>query len=135
MTRINAGISPIELCDQHLIAEYRELPRVRALAIRHCELDTLTSPVESFRLGKGHVLFFIDKGQWLENRWRALKEEMQFRDFNCTLEWRPWPSLMHNQYWQPNDSDIKMLKVRIRDRLNNMKRQPTWTKRLVPEWV
>lgn len=32
ITRINIGISPSELCDQMLIACYRELPRMVAFA-------------------------------------------------------------------------------------------------------
>lgn len=28
MTRINSDIDPKELCDQHLIGEYHEMPRI-----------------------------------------------------------------------------------------------------------
>ena len=76
MTRINV-IPPAELLDQHLLAEYRELPRVFALArpLRPGE------QVQAYTLGRGHVLFFYDKLEWLAARQAALIAECEARGF------------------------------------------------------
>lgn len=60
MTRINC-IPPRELSREHLIAEYRELPRifalVRAAIARGESPDDPRNPT-SYTLGAGHVRFF-----------------------------------------------------------------------------
>ena len=48
MTRINVGICEEELCDQHLVAEYRELPRL----FGHIPKGPIPG---CFTLGRGHV--------------------------------------------------------------------------------
>jgi deoxyribonuclease (pyrimidine dimer) len=83
MTRINI-LRPEYLADQHLLAEYRELPRVFDLALRWLERtggDTARLP-GTYRLGKGHVMFFYDKMDWCVARQRALIEECLRRGFD-----------------------------------------------------
>ena len=77
MTRINV-VPVTELCDKHLVAEYRELPRVFALA-RPCN-DAPTK----YTLGAGHVKFFYDKLGWLLARQKSLIAEMKRRGFKPT---------------------------------------------------
>jgi hypothetical protein len=76
MTRINL-VPPSELCNQHLLAEYRELPRVFRLA--RVLPDSEKPP--HYTLGKGHVKFFYDKLQYLENRFKELVRECLKRGF------------------------------------------------------
>lgn len=77
MTRIN--VVPVEeLCNKHLLAEYRELPRVFKLA-RPCH-----DAPKQYTLGAGHVKFFYDKLGWLLARQRALVNEMTRRGFKPT---------------------------------------------------
>lgn len=75
MTRINT-IPPKLLTSPHLNAEYRELPRVFKAA-------RLTNKAPSnYVMGKGHVLFFYDKLEWLVNRQESIVSEMLARGYN-----------------------------------------------------
>ena len=76
MTRINANIPPSHLCDQHLLAEHREIIRVR-----HVQSSKSKAPAQ-FTLGKGHVLFFKDKLGFIFYRYKLLYAECKRRGFN-----------------------------------------------------
>lgn len=119
MTRIN--LVPVHtLTDQHLIAEYRELPRVFALARRDANIP------KNFVLGKGHVTFFYDKLKFLERRLRLLIEECQRRGFkisNIEIDFKCDPTL-YNDYI-PRVKDVKLSKERIREKLAA---KPNWYK-------
>lgn len=135
MTRINLGIKPAELCDQHLIAEYRELPRMRAFA--QSRLDRLNGPgprPEAPTLGTGHMAYFTPYGVSLEQRFTALVEEMRYRGFEPNLAWRPYPDRF-NQVISPEHErqGRRLLQQRLREKLaNGMK--STWTRRQRPAW-
>ena len=63
MTRINVGIPPAELINQHLIAEHREIKRIpNCIAKGKYNMDNIP---RRFKLGKGHVKFFYDKLEYL----------------------------------------------------------------------
>jgi deoxyribonuclease (pyrimidine dimer) len=90
MTRINAHIPPAKLCDQHLVAEYREILRTNALAIARARKEgrqMLKNIQQSFTLGSGHVTFFYDKLLYIHQRFNALRGEMINRGMNATIEW------------------------------------------------
>ncbi len=114
MTRINC-ISPAELTDKHLIAEYRELPRLRNAYPRK-------SPVNSpgkYCLGRGHVMFFLDKGLFLTKRHAMLVNEMKRRGFVVnypTLDLSHWPHDTQND-WEPTEEAIVINRQRIEERL------------------
>lgn len=136
MTRINAGIDPSELCDQHLVAEYRELPRIRSLALaRATKHGGAWGPrPETFTLGGGHVAYFLPFGRWLCQRWYALRDEMRTRGMDPALDWRPYPWMDIN--WQPNEACARpLLQARILARLSTMRRRPNWTNRQPPAWI
>ena len=84
MTRIN--VVPVEeLCDQHLLAEARELPRIpNHVANRQGDVNTTLG---DYRLGEGHVRFFYDKLNWLERRYNDLLEECKIRGFQVQDRW------------------------------------------------
>ena len=87
MTRINC-IPPDELITRHLVAEYRELPRVFALvraSIARGEVPEDTKNPREYRLGTGHVLFFYGRLGYLAKRQTALVAEMQKRGFKPTF--------------------------------------------------
>jgi hypothetical protein len=67
MTRINVGISPKNLTDQHLLAEHREIARMRSSFLRWYNSKKRSEIPSKFCLGEGHVLFFIDKGLYTKN--------------------------------------------------------------------
>ena len=82
MTRINL-LDPELLTDQHLFSEFREIKMVpkalsRSLAARGVSGVLGTIP-ERFTLNKGHVMFFYDKGLYLEQRYELLKAELRVR--------------------------------------------------------
>lgn len=123
MTRINC-IPPAELTGQHLVAEYRELPRifalVRAAINRGEQPDDPRNPLE-YRLGAGHVRFFYSRLGYLAKRQAALVAEMQargyrpaFTDTDRLLEGFPaaWC-----QDWQPTTEALAANRARIADRL------------------
>ncbi|KFH18411.1 endonuclease V [Brucella abortus] len=83
MTRINC-VPPSELHRAHLVAEYRELPRVfglvRAAVLRGERPDDPRNPA-SYRLGPGHVRFFYPRLGYLLRRQRELVAEMLARGY------------------------------------------------------
>lgn len=64
MTRINL-VPPAELCDQHLLAEHRELTRIPN-AVAKGKYHLKGQPAE-YKLGEGHVRFFFNKMAFLKN--------------------------------------------------------------------
>jgi len=89
MTRINSGIDPSELVDQHLVAEYREIGRISILfEQKFIKGEKFEDIPKEFCLGKGHMSFFLDKGKFIHDRFESIKEEMKRRGFNTTLEFR-----------------------------------------------
>jgi len=85
MTRINL-IDPSLLTDQHLMAEYRELPMVHAAlrrSLRTSSPDSIIKRIpKEYTLNKGHVLFHYDKGEFLRSRYEQLRLELKRRNFN-----------------------------------------------------
>jgi len=130
MTRINL-IPVTELADQHLIAEIRELPRVFTLAQNN---DSTINIPDTFRMGKGHVLFFKDKLLFLFIRYLELYHEALLRGFNISyslddIENKLYlcnPKLVNN--WTPNDSDIAISRQRINEKLKSNPSFYRWTK-------
>ena len=128
MTRINI-ISPSELTDQHLIAEYREITMVPGSLKR-----TLKSKAgfrkervsKKYTLNAGHVYFFYDKGEYLDNRYNQLVEEMKLRGFNPDPNRRfpkeVFPKELYND-WMPTLEEQKIVRKRIAEKI---KMRPNW---------
>jgi len=129
MTRINAGIPVTTLCDQHLLAEAREIKR-----IPNCIISgryNLIGQPKKFTLGTGHVKFFYDKQLYLFNRYQELYSECLKRGFKVTdfsNAWNGIPSNLLNDYI-PSDADRLIIMDRINERLDGMKKI-TYTKHL-----
>lgn len=122
MTRINV-VPPSELSDLHLLAEYRELPRVFTLirkAQARGELAGDPRNPASYTLGEGHVRFFYDKAGFLIRRHSAIRREMVFRGFKPLL---PDAGFMAagiywfrmNDYF-PSERDMEVNRQRIAER-------------------
>jgi len=118
MTRIN--VVPVEeLCDKHLLAEYRELPRVFTLA-RSCP----DAPKE-YVLGTGHVKFFYDKLQYLIDRFYQLVIELEKRGFKPQYQEPYYTTIdpaLHNDYI-PTPEAIALNRTRIAERISQFKRR------------
>lgn len=124
MTRINL-VPPEELCDQHLLAELRELTRIPNRVARGVSTEDLP---DTYRLGKGHVRFFYDKLWFLWQRHHALLSECHRRGFKGTTRWpgRAPGELFWRDY-TPTAEALRENRQRLRESLDRMKRTPTWS--------
>ena len=84
MTRINL-VPPSELCDQHLLAEHRELTRIPN-AVAKGKFNLQGQPMD-YKLGEGHVRFFFNKLAFLKRRYDELHQECKARGFNVQYIW------------------------------------------------
>lgn len=81
MTRINV-VDPSLLSSKHLIAEYRELPRVFGLvakAVARGEQPNDPRNPAHYVLGTGHVRFFYPRLGYLRDRFDAIVLELRAR--------------------------------------------------------
>lgn len=87
ITRINV-VPPSELNVKHLVAEYRELPRIFAYVKRAVDnghtVATVSCP-RQYTLGTGHCRFFYKRLGWLARRQQALIDEMLRRGYKPTF--------------------------------------------------
>jgi len=122
MTRIN--VVPVsELCDQHLLAEHRELTRIpNGILSGKLKVHYDDRPSE-YTLGKGHVKFFTDKVAYLYKRYLALYKECVKRGFKVSfvfpsdnesldifLEKNIWRT------WHPDADEEAINRARIKER-------------------
>lgn len=125
MTRIN--VVPVEeLSRQHLVAEYRELPRIFTLvqkAIERGERPTDPKNPREYKLGPGHVRFFYPRLGYLYQRQAALCREMRRRGYRVGydhygLGW-DIPPERYPDWWQdyaPTPEAISINRQRIKER-------------------
>lgn len=133
MTRINL-VDPAELTDQHLFAEFREIKMVpRALArslANHTTAQVLAKVPQNFTLNTGHVMFFYNKGKYLQQRYDALRAELSARgvaynkdaafDPDGVMLVAPW----YNDY-KPTARAFEIIRTRIAEKIAM---KPTWYK-------
>ena len=82
MTRINSAIKVRLLTDEHLLAEHREIKRIPSVYTKRKNSKLgLTNLPKNFRLGTGHVLFFIDKAAFTIGRYLDIRNECINRGF------------------------------------------------------
>lgn len=125
MTRINL-ILVEELKDQHLMAEYRELPMVLASARRSNTKKFVSS--SEYVLGKGHVTFFYDKKEFLLKRYELLIVELKSRGYNINpdgrmVDFSSLDKFPQNTNWKPTSVDIAVSRDRIEQRISE---KPQW---------
>lgn len=117
MTRINV-IEVKELCDQHLLAEHRELTRIPNCIISG-KYDVSKDIPTTYLLGTGHVTFFYNKLKWLKRRYEQLHQECINRGFDVVYKW-PDHHYFDDKLW--NDYEVSDTDVRInRDRISERK--------------
>ena len=132
MTRINL-VNVEDLADQHLMSEWREIKMVPASLRRSLKTrtknDILKNIPKTFTLNTGHVTFFFNKMHFLCNRYIALTQELENRDYNLTIHdmdqifYADIPEEFRKIEWQPDASDIKISIERLLLRLNE---RPNW---------
>lgn len=127
MTRINV-YRPQFLSNSHLLAEYRELPRIPN---RVAGGKPYPSIPNSYRMGKGHESFFGDKIDYLHSRHLQILAEMQRRsllypnrfsgeyviniDDTCREVQRERPDLYN--WWTPCTTDMLINLERVIERM------------------
>lgn len=125
MTRINL-VPPSELCDQHLLAEHRELTRIPNAVLRG--RYSLENQPKEYTLGKGHVKFFYDKLWFLLDRYLEIDQECRARGFDVKDKWPIKTSLLDVGLflnYTPTPEALALNRARIAERLEAMK--PRWT--------
>ena len=131
MTRIN--VVPVrELSDQHLIAEYHELPRVLKQNI-----DIANAP-EKYCLGKNHIRWARRHLVFTTQRMGNLIIEMKHRGFKTNYEnldgvMAAWCIPVSD--YAPTQEDIELNRQRIREKYNMKPDWYRWTNRTKPDWL
>lgn len=123
MTRINL-IDPKELTDQHLLAEYRELPRIFS-AVKKKILENKKIIVwKEYKMWTWHVIFFYDKLLFLQKRLEKIILECRKRNFNISFtnnyDLSDFPLELQKDYI-PTEKDLEISKWRISEKLNAKK--------------
>jgi len=128
MTRIN--VVPVEvLSDKHLMAEYRELPRIFT-SVHKLQAQNIMNPItigipKNYCLGTGHMKFFYNKIGWLLTRYEQLYSELVKRKFNLDNEM--YSSIVKNarmlrriyfRPYEPSPEDIYLNMARLCKRSN-----------------
>lgn len=127
MTRIN--VVPVwELSDQHLIAEYHELPRVLKQDIN------ITDAPEKYCLGKGHVKWARRHAKFCARRFASLLSEMRSRGF-ISRYFCAFLNMEKYQDYEPTADDIETNRQRLREKYRLKPNWYRWTNRTKPNWL
>lgn len=132
MTRVNV-IPPSELSDQHLIAEYHELPRV----IKQ-KIDISGAP-RCFILGAGHMRWARAHWKYTCDRFCDICAEMEYRGFHMNFAPESLREYVCNicgaGEYVVTESDIEKNRERIREKYNKKPEFYRWTRRKRPAWL
>lgn len=128
MTRINSAIPPRCLTDEHLLAEHREIKRLPYCLRRAVPSGSVSRIPSEFTLGKGHVLFFLDKMEFGRRRYREIYVECHLRqfhveDYEANFVYDIPPGF--SQDYTPTQREHDLLVERITNRIMNSRKQ-TW---------
>lgn len=117
MTRINC-VPPEELSRQHLLAEWKELPRVFTLAYKAYHSGRKIMAPSAYTLGAGHVKFFYQRLGYCFDRFMALRREMLARGYQPQYIQPPPVDLPASwwQEWEPDAAALAINRQRILER-------------------
>jgi deoxyribonuclease (pyrimidine dimer) len=135
VTRINL-VPPVELTDQHLFAEFREMKMIAPSLARslknHSSSEVLDRIPSNFTLGKGHVMFFYNKGTYLNRRYAEILRELDRRGVNYSKDSQLDPTqvyqILSSEFWhdyEPTPDALGIIRDRIAERIA---KQPKWYK-------
>lgn len=112
--RINVGISPKDLSDEHLRAEEAEIAMCPGFYNKVWKGKSTISL--QFTLGKGHISFFMNKKTWTLKRYQTLHNECLRRGFDGikdkSYRWNEWNPKEDIDY-VPTSRDKRIIKERI----------------------
>lgn len=121
MTRINYGILPKHLPDKLLLAEHREIKRIPNVFLKALKSGSISKIPDKFTLGKGHVLYFIDKPSYTYSRYLDLYNECIKRGFNVENYSNNWYVYKLNHIkdtrTKPSKRDISIIIDRLIERV------------------
>lgn len=121
MTRVN--LVPVEfLANQHLLAEWREIPRIIPLAEKYYLAGKPCSKIpKTFRMGTGHVMFFYNKLDWIVDRHSLVTAELEKRCYKLStyeqLNIDHISVVLKSSNWKHTKEDEKISAERIYSRL------------------
>lgn len=126
--RVNV-LHPMFLCDQWLVAEYREVkmgPKALSRSLGSLLGVDKKRISPTYTLNTGHTYFFYDKNKFLERRLAQLVEEMQFRGFETNFteliddKYDYHPATFNEEWWndwQPDEAALNINMERLHERL------------------
>lgn len=121
MTRINSAIPVKYLTDEMLLAEHREIKRLPNILSKAIQCNSINNMPNSFRLGAGHVKFFLNKMLFVFNRYKVIRNEFILRNFNVadySSNFLNIDDKYMNDY-TPTRDEFSLLKERITERIIN----------------
>lgn len=120
MARINVGIQPKYLSDQHLIAESVEITMIVG-SLRKDGWKIKGEVPNEFCLGKGHINFFKPKILYLKGRLEEVNNEMRERGFNPSTQIDLLEIKSDNlkMNWSVKFKDTCLIRQRVIERLKN----------------
>lgn len=116
MTRVNLGIPVKHLTDEHLLAEHREIKRLPDSYLAAIRSGSINRLPQKFCLGKGHVLFFVDKPRYTLNRYLQIYRECIRRGFDVQSyaeNWNCYPEHLFNKTVRSTSHSSELLTERI----------------------
>ena len=122
MTRINSNIPIKRLTDEHLLAEHREIKRLPACLRKSIQCNSINNIPNKFKLGTGHVKFFLNKQKFIYNRYKKIHEELINRGFNIEDYSNNWKEFIDTKYfndYEPTTEEYELLKQRIIERIKS----------------
>lgn len=129
MARVNVGVNPRYLTDQHLIAESVEITMITGQLRKHNFIIKSTISNE-FSLKQGHMTFFKNKLLYLKCRLNSVNKELTIRGFNPSthINLNEYPEHLCNN-WSPTYTDSILIRNRIVERLRSpLKAKPDFHK-------
>ncbi len=120
MARINAGINPKYLSDQHLIAESVEITMITG-TLRKDRYKIKGQVPDEYCLGKGHINFFKPRVVYLWHRLHEVNMEMKKRGFNpgTSIDLFEFNGLLPSKSFEPTFKDTCIVRQRIIERLKS----------------
>ena len=121
MSRVNVGVNPKLLSDQHLVAESVEITMITG-GLRFHDYKIKGEIPKEFPMGKGHMNFFKNKLLYLAIRLAEVNAEMVRRGFKpgSIINLDEFPEELHGA-WNPAWKDSIHLRERVVDRLKHPK--------------
>jgi hypothetical protein len=127
MTRINASLNIKSLSDEHLLAEHREIKRICNRFKQRIANNNFSGIPLEFKLGKGHELFFLDKGEFTLKRYNLIHDECLLRKFNVQNFANNWKIYyLYPKYfndWIPTEKETGLIKQRIKQNILTGKKE------------